>query len=218
MPSPSDRELQATTERLDAEIAALRRSRRRLVEAHSADRRALERSLHDGLQQRLVALAVDVQQLVRFVEREPARTQTLLAEMATGLREASQEATALARMIFPPSLEGRGLAVSLRSAAADAGVTVLVDVPADPDVAPGIGAAMYWTCAEALASASPGSEAKVAVRVEDAAVTFDVIVVGRYDAALVDRWRDRIEALDGRLTVDLEGAGSRVQGLLPLSR
>jgi signal transduction histidine kinase len=212
-----DEDRQLVIDRLRADLAALRQSRRRLVEGEAADRRALERALHDGVQQRLVALAVDVQLLARLLDREPAAATAQLEEMAANIREAMAETSALAAMISPLLLDRRGLASSLRSAAANAGVTVLVDVPAGVDYPPEVGAAVYWTFVTALADAAPRSQATMRMHDADGGVTFEVVVAGRHPAALLDRLRDRIEALDGRLTVDEEDLASRMQGWLPLS-
>jgi signal transduction histidine kinase len=209
---------QDVIDRLQGEIAELRRSRRRLVEAADADRRAIERALHDRVAQNLVALAVDVRRLAGLVEGHPAAAKALLDEMAANLQEALTETTALAQKVYPPLLEGRGFATSLRSAAESAGVTVLVDVPAGADYPPEINAALYWSCVEALSSAPPGSQATVNVRDAEDALAFEVVVAGRHPTARLDRLRDRIEALDGRLKVESEDFGSRLHGWLPLSR
>jgi signal transduction histidine kinase len=211
-------QLQDDVHRLQGEIAELRRSRRRLVEAADADRRAIERTLHDRVLQNLVALAVDVRRLAGLVEGQSAATKVLLDDMAANVREAQTETTALAQKIYPPLLEGRGFATSLRSAAESAGVTVLVDVPAGADYPPEISAAVYWSCVEALSSSSPGSQATVSVLVAEGALAFEIAVAGRHPEGRLDRLRDRIEALDGRLSVENEDRGSRVHGWLPLSR
>jgi signal transduction histidine kinase len=209
---------QDVVDRLQGEIAELRRSRRRLVEAADADRRVIERALHDRVVQNLVALAVDVRRLAALVEGQPAAAKAMLDDMAANVQEALTDTTALAQKTYPPLLEGRGFATSLRLAAESAGVTVLVDVPAGADYPPEISAAVYWSFVEALSSSSPGSEATVSVLVADGAIVFEVAVAGRHPAARLDRLRDRIEALDGRLSVENEDLGSRVQGWLPLSR
>jgi signal transduction histidine kinase len=210
--------LQDVVDRLQGEVAELRRSRRRLVEAAFADRRALERALHDGVQQQLVALVVDLQHLAGLLDVDPAATKALLDDMATNVRQALNETTELAQRIYPPLLEGRGFASTLRSAAESAGVTVLVDVPAGPGYPPQITAAVYWSCVEALSSGSPGSQATVSVRDADGALTFEVAVAGHHPMERLDRLRDRVEALDGRLSVEEEDLGSRVHGWLPVPR
>jgi signal transduction histidine kinase len=215
----SGKQLQEALHQLRGELADLRRSRRRLVEAADADRRAIERALHDGVQQYLVALAVDLRRLAGLVDRHEAAAKSLLDEMAANVREALTETTALAQKVYPPLLEGRGFATALRWAAESAGVTLLVDVPAGGDYPPEIGAVVYWTCVEAMASASPGSEATVSVRDADGALTFEVAVAGRHPKERLDRLRDRVEALDGRISVDERQDGrSVVHGWLSLSR
>jgi signal transduction histidine kinase len=214
----SGERLRDVADRLQREVAELRGSRRRLAKAADADRRAIERALHDGVQQHLVALAVDLQRLAGLLDGHPGAAKALLDEMVANVREALTETRELAENIYPPLLEGRGFATALRSAAESAGVTVLVDVPAGADYAPEISAAVCWACVEALSSAPPGSQVTVSMGDADGALTFEVAVAGRHPKARLDRLRDRIEALDGRLSVDEDDLGSRVHGWVPLSR
>lgn len=210
---------QDVVDRLHGEVAELRRSRKRLVEAADADRRAIERALHDGVQQHLIALAIDLRRLAGLVDRDPAAAKALCDEMAVNLREALNEATDLAQMVHPPLLEARGFTSSLRSAAESAGVTALVDVQAGDGYSPEITAAVYWSCVEALSSASRGSQARITVLDTNGALTFEVTVAGHHPGSRLDRLRDRIEALDGRFSVDDgQDGGSRIQGWLPLPR
>jgi signal transduction histidine kinase len=212
-------QLREVVDRLQREVAELHRSRKRQVEAADADRRGIERALHDGVLQHLVALAVDLRRLAGLVEVDPAAAKALLDDMAANVREALHETTALAQSVYPPVLEGRGLASALRSAAGSAGVTVVVDVPASAGYPPEIAAAVYWCCVETLSSASRGSQVTVSVLEADDGLTFEVAIAGHHPEGRLARLRDRIEALDGRLSVD-EGqeVGSRVHGWLPLSR
>ena len=217
--SGSGEKLQDVVDRLQWEASELRRSRKRLVEAADIDRRAIERALHDGVQQYLVALAVDLRRVAGLMDDDPAAAKSLLDEMAAYLREALTDTTDLAQKVYPPLLDGRGLATALRSAAESAGVTILVDVPAGADYPPEINAAVYWSCAEALSTASPGSQASVRLRDAVDALTFEIEVAGHHPEGRFDRLRDRIEALDGRLSVDAgQEIGSRLHGWLPLSR
>jgi len=211
--------LREEVDRLQGEVAALRSSRKRLAEAAHADRRAIERDLHDGVQQHLVALAVELQRAAGLAERDPPAAKTLLAEMAANVREALDEATRLATRVYPPMLEGRGFASTLRSAASSAGVTALVNVPGVASYPPEITAALYWTWVEALSSASPESQAAISLRDEEGGLTFEVSIVGHQPEARVERLRDRIEAIDGQVSVDdRQDGGSRVHGWLPLPR
>ena len=211
-------QLREVVDRLQREATELHRSRKRLVEAADADRRAIERALHDGVQQHLVALAVDLRRLAGLVDDHPAAARALLDDLVANLREAMHELTDLAQKIYPPLFEGRGLASALRSAAESAGVTPLVDVPAGADYPPEIGATVYWSYVEALGSASPGSQAAVTVREANGALTFEVAVAGHNPDERLDRLRDRIEALGGSFSVDVVDLWSRVHGSLPVSR
>ncbi|MBA3709793.1 MAG: hypothetical protein H0W83_13350 [Planctomycetes bacterium] len=214
----SGERLGEVVDRLQGEMAELRRSRKRLAEAADADRRAIERALHDGVQQYLVALAVDLRRLAELVDGDPAAARSLLDEMAANVLEALDETAQLAQGVYPPLLEARGLASALRSAAVGAGVTAVVDVQAGGHP-PEISAAVYWSWVEALSSASPGSQATVSVLDADGALTFEVVVVGHHPAGRLDHLRDRIEALDGHVSVDdMHEGGSRIHGWLPLSR
>jgi signal transduction histidine kinase len=217
----SDERLREVVDRLQGEVTELHGSRKRLAEAAHADRRGIERALHDGVQQHLVALAIDLRRLAGLMDGEPAAAKALLDEMAANVQAALDEATELAQRIYPPPLEGRGLASALRSAAASAGVTALVDVRAATRYPPEIITAVYWSCVEALSSASPGSQATVSVLDADGALTFEVEVevAGHPAEGRLGRLRDRIEALDGRVSVgDGHDGGSRIHGWLPLSR
>jgi signal transduction histidine kinase len=206
-------------ERLQREVAELRGSRRRLAEAAHADRRAIERDLHDGVQQHLVALAVDLQRLAGLVDGDPVAAKALLDGMAANVREALDKTTELAQRVYPSLLEGRGFASAMRSAAERAGVTLLVDVRAGPGYPPEIITALYWTCIEALSAASRGSQASVNVLNADGGLTFEVAVAGHHPDGRFTDLCDRIEALDGRVSVDdRQDGGSRIHGWLPLPR
>ena len=189
-----------------------------MAEAAYADRRAIERALHDGVQQYLVALAIDLRHLAGLVDGDRAAELALIDEMAARAREALEQTTELAQSVYPPLLEGRGFASALRYAAESAGVTALVDVPAGGGYPPEIITAIYWSWVETLSSASPGSEATVDVLDENGALTFAFTVIGHPPEARLDRLRDRVEALDGHISVDWTDGALRVHGSLPLSR
>ena len=210
--------LEAAADQLQDESVALRASRRRLAQAADAERRAIERDLHDGVQQHLVALSVNLQRISRLVDTDAAAANVLLGEMTENVREALGAATELARRIHPPLLDGRGLAPAIRAEAAGAGVTVTVDVPASGGYPPEVADAIYWSCVLALRSASPGSEASVQAIDSDAAVSFEIHAAGVLAEASLERVRDRIEAFDGQVrTSVLPDGGTLVQGWLPLS-
>jgi signal transduction histidine kinase len=206
-------------ERLDAEVHALRISRRRLVEASDADRRAIERALHDGVQQFLVALAIDLRRLSGLLDADPVAAKTLLDELSANARQTLQDAAELARRIYPPLIEARGLASALRSAAESAGLTLTVDIPRGRHYPAETTSTVYWSCVDALSSAPAGSEVTVTVLDHDNGVTFEITLAGRLAEDRLDRLRDRIEALDGRVSIEHPTEGStRVQGWLALAR
>lgn len=218
--------LRETLDRLRHEVAELRASRKRLVLAADDDRRRIERDVHEGVQQHLVALAVNLQLAGGLTDDDPAAAKTLLAEIGRDVEQALDETTQLAQRIYPPLLHGRGLAAALRSAAAGAGIPVRVDVAAAASSPPEAVATVYFCCLELLEHAGAGAGATVTVREEEGALAFEVVVDGA-DAATaadhfgpaLDRLRDRLEALGGRLTVRSEpGRGIGVAGSVPLSR
>lgn len=213
-------------DRLRREAAALRASRERLVRGFDADRRALERELHDRVQQRLVALAVALQQASLLVDTDPAAARARLDELGRDVRHALDEAAQLAGRIYPPLLDAGGLAAALRSAAADTGVRASVTVTAGASYASELLLTVYLCCLEALAGVGAGATARVTVRDDREALAFDVAVDQRrspptasHSDDRLERLRDRVEALGGALTIVAEpGAGTHVSGSLPLAR
>ena len=202
----------------------MRASRERLVLAADADRRGIERDLHDGPQQQLVALAANLQLARRLADADPAAAKALLEEMGRELQQALDETGKLAHRIYPPLLEAGGLAVALRAAAASVGVAARIEVAAGAGYPPEVAGAVYFCCLEVLERAGEGARATVTVRDEEGALVFEVVVDRAGSVApaldgLLTRLRDRVEALGGQLTVRSEpGEGTRVSGSLGLSR
>jgi signal transduction histidine kinase len=213
--APDVETLQDTLHRLRLEIEQLRASRRRLVLGADADRRDIERALHSGAQQHLVALAVNLQLAAELLDRDPAAARTLLEEMGRDVQRALDETARLASRIYPQLLELRGLAAELRSAAVSAGIRVSVDVTAAAGHRPEIRAA-YLCCLAALEHAGAGTHATVAVRTRDGALTFEVFADNDYADAGLELLRDRVEALGGQLSIRSEpGRGTHVSGSIP---
>ncbi len=211
-------------DRLRLELEELRASRERLVLAADADRRRIERDLHDGPQQHLVALAANLQLARRLADADPADAKALLEEMGRDLQQALDETGKLAHRIYPPLLEAGGLAVALRAAAVSVGVSTRIEVAAGSGYRPEVAGAVYFCCLEVLERAEAGARATVRVRDEEGALVFEVVVDGAGSAApafngLLTRLRDRVEALGGQLTMQsAPGRGTCVSGSLPLSR
>jgi signal transduction histidine kinase len=204
---------------MQGEIADLRASRKRLVSAADADRRAIEGAFHDGVQQHLIALAVDLRRLAGLVDADPVAAKALLDEMTANARTAMAEATELAEKIHPALLAERGFATAIRSAAERHVVTVVVDAPAGAGYPPEIATAVYWSCVETLSFASGASEATVSVLDTGSMLSFEVGIDGRLSEDGFTRLRDRVEALDGGVEVnDRTDGGSRVHGWIPWSR
>jgi len=211
--------LRDTLEQLRAEVADLRASRERLVLAADADRQRLERDLHEGAQQQLVALAVNIQLAESLLDTDSAAAKALLEEMGRDVRQALREAAQLAQRIYPPPLELGGLAAALRSAAVSAGVSASVEVSGDSSYPPQIAHTIYSCWLEALERGAGETPVSITVQGEGEALTFEVVRDAAQPDAGLDRLRDRVEALGGRLTMRSEpDGGVRVSCSLPLSR
>jgi signal transduction histidine kinase len=211
-----DAEAENEVDGLRAEVESLRASRRRLVLAADADRRSIERELHNGVQQHLVALAVNVQLAGRLADTDPAAARTLLQQLERDVRETLDATAQLAQRIYPPLLEPRGLAAVLRSAAAAAGVVASVNVAAGTSYPPEDAASVYSCWQEALETV--GAE-RASITVRDDGAPLDVEVVARGGRAHpgLERLRDRVEALGGRLTTTAgPTAEIRISCALPL--
>jgi signal transduction histidine kinase len=218
--------LRETLDRLRREVAELRASRERLVVAADADRRRIERDLHEGVQQHLVALAVNLQLAGGLADTDPSAAKALLEGMGRDVQQALDETAQLAHRIYPPLLEAGGLAAGLRAAAVSAGVPTRIEVAAGAGYPPEVAGAVYFCCLEVLGRARAGARATVTVRDKEGALAFEVAEDGACSAgaaarshAGLDRLRDLVEALGGRLTIRSEpGRGTHVSGSLPLSR
>jgi signal transduction histidine kinase len=216
--------LQELLDGLHLKVEELRASRERLVLAADADRRRIERDLHDGPQQHLVALAANLELARRLADADPAAAKALLDEMGRDVQQALDETGKLAHRIYPPLLEAGGLAVALRTAAMSVGVPTRIEVTPRAGYPPEVAGAVYFSCLEVLERAGTGARATITVQDEQRALAFEVVEDGAGSAAtafdeLPDRLRDRVEALGGQLTLQSEpGGGIRVSGSLPLSR
>lgn len=210
--------LQESLDRLRVEVTELRASRERLVLAADAERRTIERDLHDGPQQHLVALAANIQLASGLMETDPGSAKALLDEMGRDVRRALDEAAKLAHRIYPPLLEAGGLAAALRAAANSLGVPTRVQVARGAGYPQEVAGTVYFCCLDVLEHAGEGAHATIEVRDEDAVLVFEAAVdEGSGGGEARQHLRDRVEALGGRLTVSsTAGGGTRVSGSLPL--
>jgi signal transduction histidine kinase len=197
----------------------LRACSRRLVLAADADRRAIERDLHERVQQQLVALAVEVQLVRQTADADPGAARALLDELAREIDKTLDETKQLAQRVYPPLLEAGGFVAALRAAAVSAGVRASLEIPAGACYLPEVAGTVYWCWLAVLEHASAGSRATVTVRDVEGAIAFEVVGTSPRSGSGLDRLRDRVEALGGRLTIRSEpGRSTRVSGSLPLSR
>jgi signal transduction histidine kinase len=187
----------------------LTESRAAAVDLAAEDRRRIERDLHDGVQQRLVSLAMDLGRARAKLDTEPDRAKELVAEAHEEAKLAIGEVRDLARGIHPAVLSDRGLDAALSSLAARSTVPVemRVDVPERPPAS--VEAAAYFVVSEALtnvAKHADASKAVVTVRRSGDRLTVQVQDDGTGGASIVDGsglagLRDRVRALDGELHV-----------------
>jgi signal transduction histidine kinase len=203
------------------QAAALRASRARVIEAADAERRRVGRDLHDGAQQRLLA----VSNLLRVARRKPETAEKLLEMAEQELTAAHAELRELARGLHPVALSERGLPAAIESLTGSSALCVTLSVC--PDALPDeVAAAAYFVVAESLTNASRygrASELSVTVRRDDDALHVEVADdgVGGADPAKgtgLLGLADRIEVLGGELEVDSPaGKGTRIRARLPLA-
>ena len=206
-------------EGLRHEIDELRTSRARLVLAADAERRGIERQLHDGLQQRLVALAVILQLVEAAAETDPTQATALLDEMTRDVQLALEEASLLAERLYPTGLAAGGLASAVRSKASGAGIPVEVRVEARTEYPQEILATLYWCFVKVLEGARAGATAAMSVYDDEEGVNFEIVVDRPHADGSLDTLPDRIAALGGRLAVEWDAARAlRISGSLPLAR
>jgi len=208
-------------------VEDLRESRRRLVAAQDLERRKLERNIHDGAQQQLVALAVKLRLAQSLIGRDPDRAEALLTELLSESNRALDDLRDLARGIYPPLLADKGLAAALEAQAARSPVPTTVASDGVGRYPQEIEAAAYFSCLEAMQNIAKYADARVVsitlatsdgrlvFRIADDGVGFDPAATG-YGTGLLGI-ADRLAVLDGSLLVDSSpGQGTRIIGSLPV--
>ena len=206
----------------DASIEAqLRASRARLLLNADAERRAIERVLHDGIQQELVAIAVKLQLARRLAHSEPTAAQSLLDEIEQEVRDALDGVRGVSDEIYPSVLAARGLAEAVRGAAAASEVAVRIEANELARYPPELEGAIYFCCREALKVAALGARSVLRVWEADHALHFEMADGGgSSDLAESDltELRDRVEALGGSLTIAPgPEAGTRLYAAVPVA-
>jgi signal transduction histidine kinase len=224
-----DTALQTTLDALRHQAEELRESRARIVASGDAERRRVERNLHDGAQQHLVALAINLRLTKDIAAEDPAAVGEMLGQLALDVQATIKELRELAHGIYPPLLADNGLGDALRATAGRSPLTVYVTVADEVGRYPAeVEAAVYFSCTEALQNAAKHAEgATVQLRLwtEAGGLLFSVSDDGPgFDAAVARRGHgyvnmaDRLGAIGGTVRWDSQpGHGSVVSGSIPLA-
>jgi signal transduction histidine kinase len=225
--------MQLERAQLDAELKAsqaeLAASRIRLVEAADAERRRIERDLHDGVQQQLVGLRIQLDLAAETLKEDPARGQQALGAVKAQMDDALQELRSLARGIYPPVLHEYGLASALRSVADRSSIPITIRASGLPRFQQEVELAVYFSCLEAIQNivkhAGPEPRAAVTIWEDGARLRFLVKDTGvGFDSQTsmpghgLTNMRDRMDAIGGTLeVVSQRGRGTSVQGAGPVA-
>jgi signal transduction histidine kinase len=211
--------------------AELQLSRERLIETQDDERRRLERDIHDGAQQHLVALAVNLRLVEAVAAKDPERAAGILAAQADAAREAIETVSRLSSGMYPRHLADHGLAAALRAAVAGTSVPVVVSDDDFRRLPEDVEAALYFFAMEAVQNAAKHSEGTVItvrlathdgqahVTVVDDGLGFDPSTVGSNGSAGtgLSNMQDRIEAVRGTLAVgSAPGHGSSLTATVPV--
>jgi signal transduction histidine kinase len=216
------------TEELRAYVEELRASRQRIVAAQDAERRRIERNIHDGAQQELVALAVNLRLTEGLMDADPGRAREMVVRLQSDAAGALDTLRDLARGIYPPVLADAGLGAALDAQARRSPVPVSVEVDGVGRHPPEVEAAVYFCVLEALQNAAKyAGRADVAVRLRevDGELAFTVADNGRgFDPATtppgsgLQNMADRLAALGGTLEVrSAVDSGTTVEGRVPVA-
>ena len=215
------------TAELQTTIDDLRASRRRLVQAQDDERQRIERNLHDGAQQQLVALSVQLSVLEGAAD-DPGEVRELTGQLRNGVRAALGDLRALARGIYPPVLADQGLYAALQAQADRAPLPVLVDADGIGRFSRDAEATMYFCILEALqniAKYAQASLATVTLTHVDGRLEFSVADDGAgFDPAAaahgtgLQGMADRLSAVGGRLQIaSVRGHGTTISGVVPVN-
>jgi signal transduction histidine kinase len=209
-------------------VEDLRASRQRLVAAQDEERRRLERNIHDGAQQQLVALAVKARLAGQFAERDPAKTVELLGQIESETQSALEDLRDLARGIYPPLLADRGLVAAIEAQSRKSHLGVEVEAAGLGRFPAEVEATVYFCTLEALQNVAKYAAAdRTVIRLAGAngSLSFEVVDDGRgFDPDAVasgsglQGMADRLAAVGGSLEISsAPGSGTRVTGHVPVS-
>lgn len=222
-------ELQDRLQELSTQTEQLHASRQRLVAAQDQARRRMEREIHDGAQQHLVAMSMKLGLVAQLLDRDPGRAVALLDQLGGDANAALEGLRDLARGIYPPLLTDRGVLATLDAHVRKHGIAATI--VAAPEFMAGrfsqpAEVAVYFCVLEALQNASqhaPGAQMTIRLGVVDGDLEFSVEDDGPgFDPSTarggtgLQHMVDRVEALGGSLTVEsAPGRGTVVRGRIP---
>jgi signal transduction histidine kinase len=220
-------ELQARLTEISQQAGDLRASRQRIVAAQDAERRRLERNIHDGAQQNLVALTVKLRLATNLAKRDPERARVSVKALEAESDQALETLRALASGIYPPLLREHGLAAAVRAEAEKMPVRATVRADHLDRYAPDVEAAVYFVCLEALQNVTKharASRVEIDIHSVSGELLFEVIDDGAgFDVAKDARGSglrnmiDRIEGIGGRLQIrSAARQGTTVTGTVPV--
>jgi signal transduction histidine kinase len=214
-------------ERVESSLTELRASRARILAAADEERRRIERDLHDGGQQRLVALRIRLELAEELMKQDPGRAKSMLQTLGSEVDAALDELRSLAAGVYPSLLVARGLADAIRTAAMQSPVPTVVEVDGSDRYPQEIETAAYFCCIEALqnvakhapdatsASISLSRNGDLRFEVRDDGPGF-VVDAGAAGDGLMNM-RDRLAAVGGELDIrSAPGTGTVVVGTIPV--
>ena len=218
-------ELRARVDELSTRAEELRDSRMRIVQAHDAERRRLERNIHDGAQQHLVALAVKLRLAGSTAAKDPEKAAGQLRDLGDQTDLALTTLLDLASGIYPAELEERGIGPALSTLGRTAGLPIEIDTDGVGRLPIEIEAAIYFVCLEAMQNAAKYAKASevrvelaregdgIAFRVRDDGVGFDTTVTSAGTG--LQNMRDRLATFGGDVGISsTPGGGTTVSGWL----
>jgi signal transduction histidine kinase len=217
-------ENQQMEQQLRDQLVEVRRSRERIVTAGDSRRRQLERDLHDGAQQRLVAVSMELARAKRAADLQ--EVQNLVGQASVELSEALDELRELARGVYPPSLREKGLGGSLTALAERSSLPVELDLKTHDRPPAHVELAAYFICAEAVTNATKYAEAAwmhICIDGDEREMRMEIVDNGiggarpGPDGGLLGI-ADRAAALGGSLTIDSpDGKGTTIRAVLPFA-
>ena len=220
-------ELQARLREISRQAGALRASRQRIVATQDAERRRLERNIHDGAQQNLVALTVKLRLAASLAKRDPQRARAAVKALEDESDQALRTLTALARGIYPPLLRDQGLVMALRAETDRMPLPATVRADGADRLPPEVEAAVYFICLEAMQNVTKharASRVEINIRAVSTELSFEITDDGAgFDVSKdahgsgLRNMIDRIEGIGGRLEIrSAPRQGTTVTGTVPV--